>query len=200
MILYNKVMATLSPHQYRSLSKTMSRALRHAPHEYGLVLNDEGWCDVNMLIAGLQLRGRTHKWDRLTITDIQAMMNKADKQRYELVNGRIRAVYGHSIDKKLTKRMSEPPPVLYHGTRPDVIDVIMQEGLRPMARQYVHLSVDVETATLVAKRRTQTPIILTVHAAQAYSDSIKFYAELNGVWLSEPIPAHYLELPTSDGS
>lgn len=155
------------------------------------MLDDEGWVAADALISALQRRDR--KWQNLTIADIETMMANANKQRYELADGRIRAIYGHSIDQKLTKQPTEPPPILYHGTRPDVIDVIMIEGLRPMARQYVHLSADVETATIVARRRTGDPIILTVHAEHAFADGIQFYAETNGIWLSEPIPAQYLE-------
>jgi putative RNA 2'-phosphotransferase len=37
---------------------------------------------------------------------------------------------------------SKPPAILYHGTSPSAAKNIMSEGLRPMNRQYVHLSTD----------------------------------------------------------
>ena len=62
-----------------------------------------------------------------------------------------------------------------------------------MDRQYVHLSIDAESAYMVGRRRTKNPIILKVFAQEAYKAGIKFYEENGGIWLSDAIPAEFIE-------
>lgn len=175
---------------FRRLSKSISHALRHAPADYGLTLDAHGWVAIDDLLAGLRKRRRAY--ERVTRADIEAMMAAADKQRYAIEGDKIRAQYGHSVAQKIDKTPKEPPNLLYHGTSPKVIDLIMRDGLKPMKRQYVHLSADLKTATIVGKRHHSNPIILHVHAQRAFADGITFYQEENGIWLAEPIPAAYI--------
>ena len=61
-----------------------------------------------------------------------------------------------------------------------------------MERQYVHLSVDKNTAAIVGSRRKGELVVLKVKAKEAYLSSIQFYKEENGIWLSDPIPSKYI--------
>ena len=69
------------------------------------------------------------------------MIASADKRRHEVVGDRIRALYGHSLPGKLRRETAKPPAMLFHGTSPEAAEKILREGLKPMRRQYVHLSV-----------------------------------------------------------
>ena len=64
-----------------------------------------------------------------------------------------------------------------------------------LRRHYVHLSPDPETASLVGGRRSETPVIIEVHARQAHSEGLAFYRGNDQVWLSDPIPPSLLRLP-----
>ncbi len=55
----------------------------------------------------------------------------------------------------------------------------------------MHLSRDVETARKVGARRGK-PIILQVNAAKMYEQSFKFFLSVNGVWLTDSVPANFL--------
>jgi len=68
------------------------------------------------------------------------MIAHSDKRRYEIAAERIRALYGHSFGNKLVKEVGVPPDILFHGTSFDSYQLIQEESLRPMKRQYVHLS------------------------------------------------------------
>jgi putative RNA 2'-phosphotransferase len=72
------------------------------------------------------------------------------------------------------------------------ISDIRKEGLRPMGRQYVHLSSDEETAVSVGKRKTNTPVILRVRAGRASQDGVAFYIGNEKVWLADRVPPEYL--------
>ena len=108
------------------------------------------------------LRIEKLEWPSLTETDLAEMIARSDKQRHEIHDGKIRALYGHSIPGKLLKQATEPPDVLYHGTAPDTAAIIKVEGLHPMGRQYIHLSADTKTAEQVGfarTRRSPTPCL-----------------------------------------
>lgn len=172
------------------LSKTISHALRHQPEAYGLQLDPEGWVAVDELLA--TLRQRQKAWRNIDIADLTTIIAESAKQRFELRDGNIRALYGHSLPEKIEKSLTIPPSVLYHGTTPQVIDAIRKEGLKPMSRQYVHLSADEQTARLVALRRTRQPVILHIAALQAYKQGINFYLGNENIWLADTIPPTFI--------
>lgn len=172
------------------ISKTISYALRHHPEEFGLTLDSEGYVPVQSLLDALGQR--VDRWKHLQESDIVAMMEQADKQRFELRDGKIRAFYGHSTPDKMEHQEATPPEILYHGTTPQAMQAISLSGLKPMKRQYVHLSADVETARQVALRRTNRPIILKIAASEAYQHGIKFYLGNDMIWLSEPISPEFI--------
>lgn len=173
---------------YIQLGKHISYILRHHPEKYHIQMDDEGWVDVQELLNVLE-----RHFGLLSENDIIALMQQSDKQRYELKDHKIRAYYGHSLKKKIKKKVQEPPEILYHGTARRFMDAILMQGLQPMSRQYVHLSQDIETAIQVGSRHDEKPIILKIYALKAFQDGIKFYLGNEKVWLSETIPPQYIE-------
>src|SRR6266699_5424732 len=93
-------------------------------------------------------------WQGVSSDDLAAVIAQSDKQRYEIRDGLIRAYYGHSIPQKMTREPATPPAMLFHGTTQEAVRAIKVEGLKPMRRQYVHLSAEEATARVVALRRT----------------------------------------------
>jgi putative RNA 2'-phosphotransferase len=177
-------------HNLVQLSKTISRALRHAPEQYGLTLDSEGWVSTQELLTALG--NRRSQWRDFQESDLAEMMAQVEKQRFEMRDGKIRAYYGHSIAEKVEREPTIPPTVLFHGTTPQSAERIRIEGLKPMNRQYVHLSAEEETAIQVARRRTNHPVVLRIAAREAHNEGIKFYLGNEMVWLAEPIPARFI--------
>ena len=176
--------------EYRKLSKTISYALRHHPEEFGLTLDSEGYVPISALLDALGQR--VERWKNLQEGDLVEMMNQAEKQRFEIHDGKIRALYGHSVADTMEHEKAEPPNILYHGTTPQALQAIRLSGLKPMKRQFVHLSADIETARQVALRRTNRPVILKIAASEAYRQGIKFYLGNEMIWLAEPIPTKFI--------
>lgn len=169
----------------------MAHALRHEPWLYELEIDGEGWAPLDQLVSALR-RDRP-EWRELDRSDLEEMIRRSDKRRYEIRGGRIRALYGHSLPGRLEKEPAEPPPALYHGTDPGALSSIRSRGLRPMGRQYVHHSADRETAFAVGRRKAPEPAILVVDAAGAGEGGVTFYAGNERVWLSDPVPPAFLE-------
>jgi putative RNA 2'-phosphotransferase len=177
-----------------ALSRTISYALRHHPEEFGLQPDAEGWVGVDDLLGALR---RRRQWDGVSPADLGRIVESGDKQRFEMANGRIRALYGHSGRMRIERVPAEPPDVLYHGTTRAAASMILHEGLGPMRRQFVHLSIDVPTALAVGRRRDTHPVILRVDAAAAYRDGVHFYEGNEQVWLADAIPARYVSPETA---
>lgn len=178
------------------LSKTLAHALRHAPWIYELELDHEGWVPLAGMLASLhEHHQRWHGLDEDLLTEV-AVRDGAG--RYEVADGRIRALYGHSVAGRLDRSPGQPPEQLYHATPDRVLDTILSEGLKPMSRQYVHMSVLRETALEVGQRKDPQPVMLVVESGIAYRAGLPFYAGNEYVWLADTVPASYLRIEAGE--
>lgn len=172
-----------------SISKFLSLVLRHKPEEIGLVLDQNGWASVEELIALAQARGT-----KLSRGQIESIVENSDKKRFALSadGSKIRANQGHSVDIALGLEPQTPPQRLYHGTATRFLESIRATGLHSASRQHVHLSTDQATAEKVGTRHGK-PVILAVDSGQMARDGHLFYLSENGVWLTDSVPAKYLD-------
>ncbi|MFJ2579185.1 RNA 2'-phosphotransferase [Kitasatospora aureofaciens] len=169
-------------------SRMLSRILRHDPERVGITLDESGWVRTDVLLAALTAKG-----NRLTRAELDHVVATDNKRRfgYSADGLSIRANQGHTVAVDLGLAATAPPPVLYHGTADRHLASIFQEGLRPMARQDVHLSADTETAVRVGARHGR-PVVLTVNAAAMTAAGHEFRISENGVWLTDAVPPQYL--------
>lgn len=168
------------------VSKFLSYVLRHQPEAIGIDLDREGWVDIATLIQAADKHGTS-----LTEDLIKTVVHTSDKKRFALSddNRLIRAVQGHSthhVDIAYTPKT--PPPFLYHGTATRFLQAILQEGLKPQSRQYVHLSQDEATALNVGERHGK-PVILKIDVQRMHEQGTEFFQAENGVWLVASVPA-----------
>lgn len=180
----------MNPKRAITVSKFLSKHLRHAPGELGLTLEPGGWVPVVDLLEATEAKNFP-----ITLDELEAVVAGSDKQRFtfDATGTRIRANQGHSVEVNLQLEPTPPPAILYHGTAAQNVDVILAGGLAKMRRHHVHLSVDVATATKVGGRRGK-PIILLVDSERMARDGFTFFVSANGVWLTEEVPAQYLHV------
>lgn len=173
-----------------STSKFLSLVLRHRPDKIGLSLDPQGWADVEELLRRSAASGRT-----LTRAVLEEVVRSNDKQRFVFSEDgcRIRANQGHSVAVDLGSTPTEPPPVLFHGTATRFLASIQSQGLLPGRRQHVHLSADAATAGKVGQRHGN-PVVLRIDAARMHAAGYAFFRAENGVWLTGPVPADFLEV------
>jgi putative RNA 2'-phosphotransferase len=165
--------------------KLLSYILRHSKDEYDAGLIDEnGWMLIDDLVDRYGL-------SKEMIDDIVVKNNKS-RYEYNADKTKIRARQGHSIPVDVELMETAPPDILYHGTCAKSISGILNEGLKPQKRLYVHLSTDIETATNVGARYG-VPVVLSIDAKQMYEDGLKFYLSNNGVWLTKYVDRKYIQ-------
>lgn len=182
------------------LGSALCFVLRHEPESIGVAMDKQAWVSVNELIEKFNA-GRTGSKMPLNLPMLMEIVRTDNKQRYGLkFSGRdlmIRCRQGHSIPwLEMDYSVEKPPVILYHGTICPYLEKIMKEGLCPMERQKVHLSIDIATAETVAGRRKKegTSVILQVDTKQMAADGIIFYLSDNDVWLTDYVDPKYLSL------
>lgn len=173
------------------ISKFLSLVLRHRPETIGLTLDAGGWADVTELLAAAQRAGVA-----LDSAVLEQVVAENDKQRFAFSADqlRIRASQGHSRPVELGLAPLAPPEWLFHGTATRFLASIRTQGLLPQGRQQVHLSPDAATAVKVGQRHGK-PVVLTIQAGSMAAAGFRFYRSANGVWLTDKVPAAYIEFP-----
>ncbi|WP_394843549.1 RNA 2'-phosphotransferase [Pendulispora brunnea] len=171
------------------MSKFLSYVLRHAPGSIGVVLDSNGWAEIDQLLERCRAHGKP-----ISRETLETIVATSAKQRYAISEDgrRVRANQGHSIEVDLGYMPVDPPEVLFHGTVTSSVDAIRAGGLQKMNRHHVHLSADIETARHVGMRRGK-PVVLRIAAGRMHRDGHVFFRSDNGVWLTESVPQDYIE-------
>ena len=174
--------------ELKGISKYLSYILRHHPESIDLVLDTQGWADIDVLIS--KCAAKNILFDR---EDLAQLVAQNDKQRFaiDMVTNKIRANQGHSILIDAALVPEAPPAVLYHGTATRFLPAILEQGLLKQNRLHVHLSHEEATAHNVGSRHG-VPVVLTIDAAAMQRQGFIFYLSENKVWLTEEVPAKYI--------
>jgi putative RNA 2'-phosphotransferase len=167
------------------VSRYMSYLLRHNPEN--LKMDKRGFVDLNEIVKKVQERFRV---DRAFIFEV---VKKGSRQRFEVVEGKIRALYGHTLDVQLELEEDRVVKVLFHGTTPSAALKILKGGLKPMKRRWVHLSPTIQIAREVALRRTRKPVVLEIDVEAARKEGVKFYKASGRVYLCGYLPAKFIK-------
>ncbi len=175
------------------ISKFLSLVLRHQPESIGLVLDKEGWASVDEL---LEKSGRAGT--PITAELLLHIVETNPKKRFAFNDGgdKIRASQGHSVAVSLGYTPQTPPETLYHGTGTKNVASILAQGIEKRGRQHVHLSRDRATAEQVGQRHGK-PYVFEIPAARMHRDGYEFFLSENGVWLTDAVPASFLN-PAAD--
>jgi len=175
-----------------ALSKLMSYILRHSPKDACIELENGGWVRIEDLVKGIRECWRNkelYQW--VTPEHIVAIAVLDPKGRFEIRNGKIRAVYGHSksisTDKLPTYHEDRSVKTLYHGTASHLLQPILREGIRPKRRHYVHLTTEPSIAAETGSRRG-APVVLEVDADCLRSRGFKVLRASNVIYLVKYVP------------
>lgn len=175
------------------LSKLLSYILRHNPRILHTDVDEEGYLEIDVQEVARRLRKlRGYEWVREE--DILEILRNDEKGRFEIKRGRIRALYGHTIKKVRIKYEEAEINVLFHGTTRRKVARIQTEGLKPMRRNYVHLSPSIEEARIVGGRREGETVILKIDAAKMKKDGLKIWKASERVYLARYIPPRYIQV------
>lgn len=177
-----------SDKELKGISKYLSYVLRHHPESIDLALDEQGWADIDTLLAKCATKNVLFERE-----DLMQLVAQNDKQRFAIdeTSNKIRANQGHSIRIDAGLQPEVPPAVLYHGTAARFLASILEQGLQKQNRLHVHLSQEIATARNVGGRHG-VPVVLEVDALRMQQEGFIFYLSENKVWLTENVPAEYI--------
>ena len=170
-------------------SKFMALLLRHKPEKGNLILDKEGFADVQSLLKALEIDFDT----------LEEIVNIDNKGRYSFNDDKtkIRANQGHSVKNVDIKfEIYNGKNVLYHGTATKYLEGIEEKGLIPGTRQYVHLSLDLETAKKVSMRHAKSKALMVIYEVdieKMKKDGLELFISDNNVVLTKNVPKEYLK-------
>jgi len=168
------------------VSKYVSFLLRHDPED--LEMDEKGFVDLDELVSKVSRR-----FPMVDRNFIIKLVDESERRRFEIVENKIRALYGHTIPVHMHLKEDREITRLFHGTTPQAASEILEKGLQPMRRKWVHLSPTKEIAREVGKRRTSSPAILMIDASEARSLGVRFYRATDKVYLCKYVPAKYIK-------
>jgi putative RNA 2'-phosphotransferase len=170
------------------ISRLMSLILRHKPEQFGIVLDAEGYARLDEVVRSLRVSVAD-----VSEEDLRRVVEsiEPDKARFAIVGQDIRANYGHSIGERIAQQRVVPPDLLLHGTSESAVKNILRDGIRPMRRQYVHLTTSRELATRVGSRHGKV-CVLEVDGLRAHAAGVAFYRANESFWLADFVPAEFV--------
>jgi putative RNA 2'-phosphotransferase len=170
------------------ITRSLAYMLRHQPEEFDLEVDEFGYAEMDDVVQALNER----LGEPVEEEDIREAVTSGDRQRYEIVRNRIRALYGHSIDVQ-PGEPGKPPSMLYVGVSRADADRAQRFGLRAGRRRFLHLALSPEDAIESGRRAAVEYVVITVHALDAWEEGINFY-DRKSLFLSDPIPTDFLEV------
>ena len=186
-------------HQNTSLSKFMTKILRHKANDYGLNIDNEGFVKINDLIDYINKK----KYGIANIDLIKEIVEidkNESKGRFYIDEKfeKIRANQGHSIQvknlelKKITLENVQNYGLIVHGSYIKHKNSIEQNGLKKLSRIHIHMT-DLMTEKGFSLMRQNINMQVVVNLVECIKDGLEFFESTNNVILSkDDIPAKYL--------
>jgi len=158
----------MSEEEMNRLGPLLAGVLRHFPDKFSLNMDSAGWVEVSAFIRTVKKRRPQFHW--LRPHHLQAIVETDPKVRYQMEDGYVRAVYGHSLDLDLDLPTENIPEMLYYPSTREESEILSETGLKPIDRKKVHLSLTAEDAFRVGRFRVDDPIVLQIDSASIQVD------------------------------
>ncbi|RMC99894.1 hypothetical protein EAY64_06190 [Aquitalea palustris] len=156
---------------HRRLSKAMAYQLRHHGPSNDIQIDKAGFASMDKLALVLNVDS----------SQLLAVAEYPGEPRFEIRDGRIRALYGHSLDVVIDAGIKVGTPTsLFHGSSWSALDRIVHDGLVPMQRRMVHLTNIAEEAMAVGARKG-VPLVLAIDQSH---DEVPV---AEGIWVAERV-------------
>ena len=174
--------------QIEQITRSLAYMLRHKPEEFDLELDRFGAAEVSEVVQALNER----LGEPIEEEDLMDAVHSGDRLRYDIKDGRIRALYGHSIQVD-PGESCKPPELLYVGLGSRDADRAERYGLRAGRRAFLHLARAHEDALETGRFQARSYTVVTVYALDAWEQGINFY-DRGTLYLADPIPTDFLEV------
>ena len=154
----------------RRISKLLSLILRHHPDEFGLNMDEYGFMPLDEVVEAVQQR-----YSAVEEEDIRDLIDTSRQRRFEIVDDRIRALYGHTFYVEMDGEPMDPPESLFLCVSASQVRRMKEEGIRSEDRSYLHLSPTREIAESRAGAVTDPCVVEVFAEAAAGEAEVEFW-------------------------
>ncbi len=160
------------------VSKYMTYLLRHKPD----FVDAGGWVSLEKLLEEVK-----RKYPNVTLHDIIEIAESDEKGRYEISGNKIRARYGHSFPVNIEMEELRKGR-FFHGTSCRNAVAILREGLKPMRRNFVHLTTLLDIAIENARRKGNCVVVFEIDLNCLKEKGIKVYKASDKIAVTKYVP------------
>lgn len=183
-------MARKQEQKEKALARMLSYVLGVAPHEFGLLPDEDGWIKVKELVKAL---GQEDGWRFVRESILRDLAIRVAPGAIELDEGRIRSKERTPPSPEYS---ADPPPHLYLGVRSRAWPAFKRRGLETNQSGPVMLATDPELALKLGSRRGPDPLLVTIQAQEAMDQGVVFSAWGEKLFICDWVPALCLMGPS----
>jgi putative RNA 2'-phosphotransferase len=180
----------MNDRELNSIGRIIAGVLRHFPDKLGVMMDGHGWVDISEFVDAIGVSRSGFHW--LRNHHIEAIAKTDPKGRYQIDGGMIRATYGHTVDISLDDLPEAEKDEYFYPVTEEEIDIILEGGLNPIDRRYVHLSGSFKKAVEAGKVRTEEPLIIRIDGKKARKEEVKIYRAGYDVYVTDRLDPKYL--------
>jgi len=168
----------------RQLSKLLSYILGRRPYEFGLVLDENGFVSIQMLLKAIS---EEKDWKLFREAHFHELLLQESEPPIELAGSRIRSVDRSHLP--IHTISTDPPKLLYVCIRQKAHAHVLEKGISASAYPRVVLSSDRDMALRMGRRIDPKAVLLSVFCNKCKEHGILFYQAGGSLWTADHIPA-----------
>ncbi len=172
------------------LAKFLEYVLGRHPDEFGLLLDDNGFCKIKTLLQALH---EDPEWRHVRQGQLNSLLLIERPAPIEVEEDRIRARIRDQLPD--IRQASELPKLLYTAVRQRAYPVVLDKGLKPGGLPYILLCGDKDKARRLGRRVDNAPVLLTVQVAAATENGVQFEQYGQHLYLTAYIPPEAVSGP-----
>lgn len=182
-------MAKRQEHKETALVRMLNYVLGVAPHEFGLLPDEDGWVRVKDLVKALN---QEDGWRFVRESLLRDAAVRVAPDDLELDEGRLRSRQRTPPRPELG---ADPPAHLFVGVRRRAWPVLIRHGLAADSNGPVMLADVEDLARKLGSRRDAEPVLVTVQAQAAMERGAMFSSWGEHLFLADWVPAECLMGP-----
>ena len=187
----------LSPEEQKEvMMRAVLRVLRHGDNEARIVHDRFGLYRANDFVSLIR-----HQFSRLSQETFSerfdcVVQSLIESERIEFRSDKVRALYGHSIRGIIVGQMKWPEVPLFHATSQRHLPLILEFGLRPQGRSWVHLTSQLEYANRIQKHHSYDGhgTLLRIAPERMEDHRVTFRQPNSHIWLANRITPEAIQV------
>jgi len=171
--------------QCEQLSRFLQYMLGRAPDEFGLYLENDGWCKIKQV---LQILSEEDGWKHIRLGNVREIFMLIQNHGLEMENDRIRCQDRSLLPEPESN--SKLPKLLYTCVRQRAYAHILKKGISPLGgKESVIMTDNINLAQRIGKRMDQKPVTLSIHTNNFIGNGGQIHKYGDTLFITDYVPA-----------